>query len=508
VSSECPLTTEGLTLVHQEEGNYIYADRRRCVRKAEGLGGATTGLPDVPPGIHLMFHPFRYYVLCEIEEMLQIIIGTAGLLNDPENLIRAVNLHVDRFNVQTSSERFNLEVCRWNEIVSLAVSAEPSTYGRLFGVYAVPLMGDGSDQATFRREMENQRTNCKNTLKEIGIGKVKQILSDLCRQAESLEPNTDVHRILRFTADRYRIERVKGKLGGAVLLLTMAEMIRRAAEMAFDIEIPEEDELGSGWDAGSVKPYLYGTQRLNDDYKAKATFIRGLGLLDYSVRLRWYVEGKTEVGALNCLLGGYTKIDIIDLLGEVSTKGGKGLAFRKDLLKDIDRSVYSWILLDGDVKGTLRLVKKAAEDDEMFGRFFISDPDFEIHNFSIEELGEVFWAMALENDPDLGQEDKERLFRDIPGAKTGNEFFDLAKQALPTAGNVSKGEKWGERLGKYAESKPTRQRPDGTEEYRPIIAAINEARHAIICDYYKSQRDYRVSPDTGKMVKRIADSST
>jgi len=95
-------------------------------------------------------------------------------------------------------------------------------------------------------------------------------------------------------------------------------MIRRAAEMAFDIEIPEEDELGSGWDAGSVKPYLYGTQRLNDDYKAKATFIRDLGLLDYSVRLRWYVEGPTELGALEYLLEGYNKIDIENLRGDVT----------------------------------------------------------------------------------------------------------------------------------------------------------------------------------------------
>jgi len=223
VISRCPLTTEGLTLVHQDDaGNCGYADRRGCVRKAEGFGGVTRGLPDVPPGIHLMFHPFRYYVLCEIEEMLQMTIGTAGLLNNPESLTQAVNFHVDRFNRRISSERFNLEVCRWNEIVSLAVSAEPFTYSQLFGVYKMPAMGNGSNEATFRREMENQRTNCKNILKEIGIDKVNQILSDLCRQAESLEPNTDVHRILRFTADRYRIERVKGKLGGAVLLLTMA----------------------------------------------------------------------------------------------------------------------------------------------------------------------------------------------------------------------------------------------------------------------------------------------
>ena len=98
------------------------------------------------------------------------------------------------------------------------------------------------------------------------------------------------------------------------------------------------------------------------------------------------------------------------------------------MLNDIHRSVYSWVSLDGDVQDNVRLVKKAAKDDKMFGRFFISVPDFEIHNFSIEELAEVFWTMALENDPDLGWEHKEQLFQKTLGAKTANEFFDLAKR--------------------------------------------------------------------------------
>ena len=81
-------------------------------------------------------------------------------------------------------------------------------------------------------------------------------------------------------------------------------------------------------------------------------------------------------------------------------------------------------------------------------------------------------------------------------------------RALPKAGKLNKGKEWGERLGKYAERYPIKQSSDGTEEYRPIIAAIAEARHAILCDYYKSHRDCRVSPDTGEMVERIPNSAT
>ena len=508
VISQCPLTTDGLTWVHQDDGgDYIYADRRGCVRNAEGLGGMMRELPDLSPSIHLRFHPFRYYVLCEIEKMLQMRIGIAYVLSNPEGLIQAVNRYIHSFNSQTSSEQFNRKVCRWNEVVSLAVSAEPFTYGKLFGVYAVPLMDDKNSQVTFYREMENQRANCKNILEEIGTDKIKQVLSALCREAESLEPNTDIRHILRFTADRYRIERVKGKLGGAILLLTMAEMIRRAAEMAFDIEIPEEDELGSSWDAGSLKVDDYGTQRLNDDYKAKATFIRGLGL-DYHVRLRWYVEGVSELGALDYLLEGYTKIETVDLKGQVIAKLTKGVSFREELSKDIQRSVYSWISLDGDVKNNVKVVKKAAEDGVMFGQFFISVPDFEVHNFSSEELAEVFWEMASEDDPALDQEDRERLFRETTGAETAKLFDASAKRALQKAGKIGKGKEWGERLGKYAERNPFRQLPDGTNEYRPVIKAVRQALHVIQCDYYSSLRDYCISPTTGEMVERFPNSAT
>ncbi|MBS1788484.1 MAG: hypothetical protein JST85_12220 [Acidobacteria bacterium] len=509
VISDCPLTIEGLILVSQDPaGNYFYADHRMCLQKAEGLGGITKGLSDPPPNIQLIFHPFRYYALCKIEEMLQLRIGITYILDNPEGLIQAVKGQVQRFNMITSTEQFIRDVARWNEVVSLAVSVEPFTYNRLFGIYKIPggPHYDKDNEAKFYREMDNQRAECKKILEEIGITKIQEAISYLCNMAKSLEPNTDIHHVLRFTAGRYRIEKVKGKLGGAVLILTMAEMIRRASEMAFGVELPEEDESGS-WDAESLKIHHYGTKRLNDNYKAKATFIRRLGL-DYTLRLRWYVEGYTELGALAYLLEGYTKVDIVNLLGEVIANKGKGLSFRETLLNDIQRSVYSWISLDGDREDSIRLVRKAAKDDEMFGEFFISNPDFEIHNFSLEELAEVFWAMALENVPDLSLGDKELLLQETSAATSGKEFFKLARKALPSVSKVDKGKQWGERLGKYSENHPMRQLPNGTQEYRPVIAAIRQAYRIIEYDYYKSRRDCCVSPATGKIVERVSSSTT
>ena len=49
-----------------------------------------------------------------------------------------------------------------------------------------------------------------------------------------------------------RIE-LEGHLGGALLFRTMAEMLRRATEEAFDTTLREEDELGFGWMPEGVK---------------------------------------------------------------------------------------------------------------------------------------------------------------------------------------------------------------------------------------------------------------
>lgn len=75
-----------------------------------------------------------------------------------------------------------------------------------------------------------------------------------------------------------------------------AEVLRRSAEMVFETELPEEDQLGFGFGMERVKKNRYGTQRLLESFDAKTRFIRDLGL-DYTVRLRWLVGLSVPVDA-------------------------------------------------------------------------------------------------------------------------------------------------------------------------------------------------------------------
>lgn len=497
VISKERLNIEGLVFIQRNEaGEYLYADSRDPIDRSEGLGGIIGDLEDPPKDVYFMFHPFRYYVLHRIEQLLELRVGRMQMLLSTEGYRRVLDRLIESFNRSSAGETFRQRVRRWNEVTSLAVDAEPFTYSRLFGYYRLPY-NYLENEEEFRLAVKSHFDEHKEILQSLGLDEVKRVISELCREAEKLEPNKDVHLVLRLTKREYRLDRVKGKLGGAMHLLAMAETIRRSAEMVFETELPEEDEFGFGLDAGDFKEYFYGSQRLIDDYKARAAFVRDLWL-DHSVRLRWYVEGETELGAVESALGDNEDIEIVNLKGDVVAKRGKGLSFRDNLLNDIRRSVFSWVSLDGDVEDNLRVLKKAVENDEMFGMFFISEPDFEFANFTWDELVEVLWSIAAENGAE--PEEKQTLGEQTSGATTGKELFKMAKRAIPSLAKVDKGKAWGERLMRFAQENPDMRLSDGTTKERPIIEAVAEALRAVDCEYYPSRKSCKVDVKTGRIV--------
>src|SRR4029077_6813789 len=111
-------------------------------------------------------------------------------------------------------------------------------------------------------------------------------------------------------------------------------------------------------------------------------------------------------GAIERVFGRYTAVDIVNLREHVVAKGNRGVAFRDRLRNDLRTSSFSLIPLDGDKDHYIRVVRKAAEDDEICGMFFISNPDFEFANFTKEELVQIVWEWALENEAPLAEYQK------------------------------------------------------------------------------------------------------
>jgi hypothetical protein len=495
--SKQPIDMEGVVFIEQNDGGEnLYADTRDCVSKIDGLGNVVEGLGGPPDDVYLMFHPFRYYVLYRIEQELIPRLDSFQILRSVTGYQKSVERFLTSFNKETADERFRARVRGWNEIVSLAVAVEPFTYNRLFGYYKVPVTYDNNEDG-FYAALRKQYEDCKTLLLNIGLDRVMDVLNELCREAETLEPNDDIRRLVRLTK-RYRIERIKGKLGGSVYLLTMAEMIRRAAERVFETKLPEEDELGLGGgpETADYKEYFYGSPRLLDSHEAKSTFIQRLNL-DYTVRLRWYVEGDTELYALQNELSGDEEVEIINLRGEVVAGKSKGLSFSENLLNDMRRSVYSFVYLDADVENNRRVLLKSVENRQMFGMFFISKPDFEFGNFNSEELAAILWEMALEKG--ALPEKKEDFMKITSAAENGKQLFDNVKKALPDFQRLDKGKIWGERLLNFAKEHQYFYR-DGKKKIRPFIEAIILARHTLGCGYYLSREECRVDASSGTIV--------
>jgi len=280
-------------------------------------------------------------------------------------------------------------------------------------------------------------------------------------------------------------------------LQAMAEMLRRSAEEAFAVELPEEDELGFGMAPLDAKEQSYGARRLLDASRsAKGEFLRQYGL-DYGIRVRWYVEGETELGALESFLGRSAGIELVNLRGQVMAARGKGVGFRDNLESDLRSRIFSFVTLDSDRGDYRKAAEKAAKDDVICGRIFKSDPDFEFANFTRDELTCIAWNLALQNG--ACSEEHATLANPVAEASSGKEFLAAAKRAVPALQQVTKGVCWGEALMAFAWDMPS---VDGTTKPRPIIEAVTSALRALQADYHLTRKEYRIDPVTGQMVKR------
>ncbi|MFZ3151969.1 MAG: hypothetical protein WA116_09855 [Anaerolineaceae bacterium] len=249
------------------------------------------------------------------------------------------------------------------------------------------------------------------------------------------------------------------------------------------------------WVEGAREKF-YGSKRIFDNgLLEKRQFIREMGL-DAEVRIR-YVEGPTEYAAFSYLLKPWKQIEVFDLSGQFIQGKRKGLAFRENLVLDDRSGVFSVIILGGDREDNIRIVKKAAEEELFFGQPYISQPDFELCNFSKDQLIEIAWDLI-----DEVQKTEQHYLSLSDPVKTANTADDLIKavrKAVPPLSQFAKGSESGEKLAEFAARKPESKR---SETVRPFIDACQTAIRSIDVNYLYNRKIFRVDPNTGKLVHR------
>jgi hypothetical protein len=492
VRSEQPLSMPGLIPVDvQTMAGYV--DVRPMALRPDGYGSSMDQPNDKEPGMTLLFHPFRVYVLHHVVRTLIIHTSNCQYLRWTPGVLRAVDSQLRSLNHWTGSNSFPDRFDHWNQVAELAVSCAPVAW---------PRAGDDEPGSEDQAWLRGYIGLVQAVLRAWGLRAIHDYRRDLAMAAHEQDSNSNIHTLLRLMKRSER-DRIEGRLGAAMKFLAMAESIRRAGERLLGIQLPEEDELGPGQWMDGARKMLYGHERVFDAPKRDLRDFLGILGLDFGVKVRCYVEGETELGALRQSVGTEGQCAFVNLKGNVVERGGKGMAFLDSLAADLGARVFSVVVLDSDRTDVVRLLKKAAAEQRFFGAYFLFDPDIEFANFTIPELLEVVLDMAQHTpveEQDRAQI-KAGLLPLVREARSGKEFF----RQLHGAGvqGVDKGERWGEALMSFAarhQTFPADAPRAGAE--RPIVDAARLLIRAQDVGFLRSMAFEQLDAETGRVVTR------
>lgn len=493
VFNDVPMVEQGLAQVDglSENSEYVYCDFRTIQHRETGLGSVLQDHVQGHLEESLAFHPFRVYVLHHIGRTLKISTSNMQFLNYEPGIFNVVKSLQMSCTSWTSSDGFGERFHYWNRVVETAAVVEPITFNIVFR--------DENPPDARAPLAEGFEFTVHNLLNETGKVQLREMVSDLGFAAWTLDENRSVHVLLRLMKWRER-ENLKGRLGSAMHFLAMAESIRRVAERTFDEPWPEEDEIGPGQWFPGARMMLYGAERVFDTPRSNLRdYLTQLGL-DFGVKARCYVEGDTEFGALSHAVGNFDHVQLVNLNGSVTEKGGKGLAFARSLEADKDAGIFSVVVLDGDLDEYLRILRKAAEEERFHGRFFINQPDIECGNFSASELVETAIMVCQRNcliSSDFSTA-KLAMLEQASSVRNNGDLIALLKKSGLT--NFRKNESWGKALMELAIQCPVFPQGDMREgQERPLVEVAKLLIRMREIGFSRSVAVERIDSINGKM---------
>ena len=440
----------------------------------------------------LYWHPFRAYVLHRIFRAFgDFRVSDLQFIYTVEGFHRVVDWYAELTLNRVSDSEFLDKVHFWNQIVEFATLLEP-IYGPRIARAVV--YRDGITRTDFRDQVEAIKVHVAKLACQLGRAFFDDLHRQLCEEAKLADENSEVLSLMRLGSRRFRSQ-LRGSLGYAVMIRSMAELVRRFAEVEFEVQLPEEDERGPapGMTARMKKRYFKSTRLFDGDRTQKREFLRYLEL-DSNTRVRCYVEGATELGAMETALRtapGATDIDVIDLKARVVEK--KEMAFSESLKRDQFEGVVSIVLIDGLPSVNAEIARTATANGDMFGGIFLASPCFEFANFLDWELALV-WIRTMKR---TGFSVPATAFLNGNWQETGQiyQLFKSLANESPEFAGFRKGWEWGSALMEYALK--NRAMPDGA--LRPVISAAQHALRVRESTYGYWTDAYELNPNTGKL---------
>ena len=495
VSCESPPERAGLLPVQANEHGATYLDTRVMELRAEGYGSSVAEIAPLDDGWSVFFHPFRLFVLYHVQRIFGPEMSPTQFLSWQPGVQSVATWHEQSLVDFTSKPDFGARFNDWNVICEAAVVAEPMLNTRFV------------TGGNFQGEPLRWATALSPWLRQIGQSRIREMREELGRAADEMDSNTRVHVLMRLAQRQHR-DKLKGRLGACMHFLSMAECIRRAAEVALEQHLPEEDEIGWGTWMRGARRTLYGTERVFDArFGEVRDFLTLLGL-DHGTRVRCYVEGETELGAMMHAVEGLGAIEFINLRGQFVQRGGRGLAFAESLEADYAAKIISVVMLDGDVSDNVRVLRTTIQGGKCFAPFFLSSPDFERANFTDDELLVLLDAF---NDSRRVQGQDRHIASDpqVPAS-----FHASAPAPQPVSEEtrqlprLPKSSAWGAALMSYALEHPDLPSKHHGQGRRPMMTAAELLVRACRAGFQLSVESLIVDVSTGLPIeKRLVNTS-
>ena len=492
ITSDKKLNINGIELVKFENSLYYYVDNREIVARENWADSLPKEVLNENK-LHIYFHRFRIIIIDTIFRSFKYSFPPLQYLYNEKGASEIVQIENKRYSNSSKGLNFSGRIIWINNYTTLAVCCAPSTHEQIYDEI------DCSNADKPECHKNDYRNILEKILIDIGVDEIEKIRKHICVMVEYLDSNKMLHILLRMTNGRMR-KSLEGHIGASMLLFSMAESLRLVTEQAFNITLPEEDELGFvGW-VEDVKSDVFGATRLFDaNPGVKREYIRQCGV-DFGTKIRCYLEGETEIGAFKSVVASSSLIDFINLKGKVYEKGVS--SFRDSLRLDIKNKVLSVVVIDSDREDYVRAIRKACQDDHICGRVFFLEPDFEFGNFTIDELIEIVKKIALERG--VKNSDLHLITDSAKNCKSGKDFEAAIRNSIPELSDIGKGEAWGTRLMDFANHNPVYP-PEHLKQGERILIEIKNFLIRFttqFCSHELTLKGFKIDPKDGRLIRR------
>ena len=234
-----------------------------------------------------------------------------------------------------------------------------------------------------------------------------------------------------------------------------AAVLRRYLENYHAVtDLPDEDLVRLGPQVPSYKERLFGSPTTTDGNRSVFRNVVRRYHLDPQPRVRWFVEGETEIGFIE-RWAELRRVSLERSGLELINLGGVGKLedplVRAFLSLSQQEEIFVAMTVDGDEQDAQRrrVLENMSDSGLLPADYVISSPDFEGHNFSLDILLEAANIMHPDIEP-IDSSDIEAL------VDQGKADYAVVREAhwRHRCVQLEKGAKWGRALADALSGRP------------------------------------------------------